>query len=397
VKRLTKRFSAPEEEREHVKDRLGSILFLFLIETAFFGLILLFLVVEGIIPVFSVILGTILLSYLIKRFESVNDFLQSLFNCHKRVAILWGMIFLLALPILLHKSPYLIHILFLAGLYAALAIGLDFQVGSTHLVNFATAADYGIGAYTAALLSVKFGWSFWVVLPLGGVAAALFGFLLGLPTMKTKTYYLSLVTIAVGLVIYLLLNNFAWTGGPNGVSGIPFPRIGSFSFGSSLLIFGIELPFQANFYYLILILVIIEFVVAQRLYHSKIGLAWNAIRDDEIAAECQGIDVTGSKIMAFYTNAFFDGLAGAVYAFNVSFISPENFTFMLSVIVVTMVIVGGMGNTAGVIFGAIIMTLIPEKLQVLQTYRLWVFGLIILLMLLVRPKGLFPQKIRQYT
>ncbi len=383
-------------EREVVKNGLRDVVLLLLIETAFFGLILLFLVVEGIVSVLSVILGTILLSYLIKRFEPVNAFLQTLFDRNRKVAVGWGMLFLIGLPIFLHRSPYLIHILFLAGLYSALAIGLDFQVGSTHLVNFATAADYGIGAYTAALLSVEFGWSFWVVLPLGGVAAALFGFLLGLPTMKTKTYYLSLVTIAVGIVIYLLLNNFAWTGGPNGVSGIPFPKIGGFSFGSSLRFLGIELPFQANFYYLILTLVIIEFVVAQRLYHSKIGLAWNAIRDDEIAAECQGIDVTGSKIMAFYTNAFFDGLAGAIYAFNVSFISPENFTFMLSVIVVTMVIVGGMGNTAGVIFGAIIMTLIPEKFQVLETYRLWVFGLIILLMLLVRPKGLFPQRIRRY-
>jgi len=380
-----------------VKHRLQDILVLLLIETGFFGLLLLFLVVEEIISVFSVILGTILLSYIVKRLESFNAFLQALFNRYKGIAVLWGLVFLVGLPILLHDSPYLIHILFLAGLYAALAVGLDFQVGSTHLVNFATAADYGIGAYTAALLSVKFGWSFWIVLPLAGMAAALFGFLLGLPTMKTKTYYLSLVTIAVGIVIYLLLNNFAWTGGPNGVSGIPFPKIGSFSFDSSLHIFGIELPFQANFYYLVLILVILEFVVAQRLYNSKIGLAWNAIRDDEIAAGCQGIDVTRSKIMAFYTNAFFDGLAGAIYAFNVSFISPENFTFMLSVIVVTMVIVGGMSNSAGVIFGAIIMTLIPEKFQVLQTYRLWVFALVILLMLLVRPKGLFPQKIRQYT
>ena len=110
--------------------------------------------------------------------------------------------------------------LFLAGLYTTLAIGLDFQVGAANLVNFATAADYGIGAYTAAMLAVHFGWSFWVVLPLGGLAAALFGFLLGLPTMKTKTYYLSLVTIAVGLIIYLLLNNLSWTGGPNGIAGI---------------------------------------------------------------------------------------------------------------------------------------------------------------------------------
>ena len=141
----------------------------------------------------------------------------------------------------------------------------------------------------------------------------------------------------------------------------------------------------------------IEFIVARRLYNSRIGLAWNAIRDDEIAAECQGINVTGSKIMAFYTNAFFDGLAGAIYAFNVSFISPENFAFMLSVIVVTMVIIGGMGNTSGVILGAIIMTLIPEKFQVVQSYRLWLFAVIILIMLLARPKGLLPQKTRQYS
>jgi len=379
-----------------VKERLGDLLLLLLLETAFFGLILIFLIVEQIIPVLVFIVGTLLLSYLIKRLEYVNVFLQNLFNRHKKTALCWGFIFLVLLPFVLHKSPYFIHILFIAGLYAALAIGLDFQVGSTHLVNFATAADYGIGAYTAALLAVNYGWSFWVVLPLGGLAAALFGFLLGLPTMKTKTYYLSLVTIAVGLIIYILLNNLTWTGGPNGIAGIPFPRIGGFSLGSSLHIFGIELPFQANFYYLILALLLVEFIVARRLYNSRIGLAWNAIRDDEIAAECQGIDVTGSKIMAFYTNAFFDGLAGAIYAFNVGFISPENFAFMLSVIVVTMVIVGGMGNTAGVIFGAIIMTIIPEKFQVFQAYRLWLFALIIIVMLLVRPKGLFPQKIRQY-
>lgn len=381
---------------ESMKERLRSIFLLLLLETGCFGLILVFLIVEDVRFVLVFILGTLLLSYLAKKLEAVNAFLQDLFNRHKRVALCWGIAFLVILPFVLHKNPYITHILFIAGLYAALAIGLDFQVGATHLVNFATAADYGIGAYTAALLAVNYGWPFWVVLPLGGLAAALFGFLLGLPTMKTKTYYLSLVTIAVGLIIYLLLNNLTWTGGPNGVSGIPFPQIGGFSFGSSLHLLGIELPFQANFYYLVLALLFVEFVVARRLYNSKIGLAWNAIRDDEIAAASQGIDVTASKIMAFYTNAFFDGLAGAIYAFNVGFIAPENFAFMLSVIVVTMVIVGGMGNTAGVIFGAVIMTIIPEKFQVFQTYRLWLFALIILAMLLVRPKGLFPQKIRQY-
>lgn len=380
-----------------VKKHFGDIGLLFLLQTVFFGLIMVFLIVEKIVLVLSVIFGTIFISFLIVKLKPVNQFLQSLFNKYKKVALCWGVLFILVLPLLLHESPYLIHMLFMAGLYAVLAIGLDFQVGSTHLVNFATAADYGIGAYTAALLAVNFGWSFWVLLPLSGLAAALFGFLLGLPTMKTKTYYLSLVTIAVGLIIYLLLNNLSWTGGPNGIAGIPLPSIGGFSFGSVLNIFGLELPFQANFYYLILAILLVEFIVARRLYNSLIGLSWNAIRDDEIAAQCQGINVTSSKIMAFYTNAFFDGLAGAIYAFSVGFISPENFAFMLSVIVITMVIIGGMGNTTGVIFGATIMTLIPEKFQVVQSYRLWLFAIVILVMLLVRPKGLFPQKIRQYS
>lgn len=377
------------------KGPVGLLLLLFL-ESLFFALVLVFLVAEDIIAILAVILGTVVLSFVMVKNERLNAFLQDLLNHYKTPAVAWGLIFILGLPFILHNNPYLIHLLFLAGLFAVLAVGLDFQVGSTHLVNFATAADYGIGAYTAALLVVHFGWSFWIILPLSGLASSLFGFLLGLPTMKTKNYYLALVTIAVGLIIYLLLNNLSWTGGPDGIAGIPYPTIGGFSLGDSAHIFGMALPFQANFYFLILVILFLEFVEARRLYHSKIGLAWNAIRDDEIAAACQGIDVTRSKIMAFYTNAFFDGLAGAIYAFNVGFISPENFGFMVSVIVVTMVIIGGMGNVIGVIFGAVIMTLLPYKFQVVQSYRLWLFALIIILMLLARPKGLFPQKTRQY-
>jgi ABC-type branched-subunit amino acid transport system permease subunit len=380
-----------------MKKGLTGLLLLLFLESLFFALVLVFLVVEDIIPILAVILGTVVLSFVMVKYERLNAFLQDLFDPYKKTAVAWGLIFVLGLPFILHDSPYLIHLLFLSGLFAVLAIGLDFHVGSTHLVNFATAADYGVGAYTAALLAVNFGLSFWIILPLSGLAAALFGFLLGLPTMKTKTYYLSLVTIAVGLIIYLLLNNLSWTGGSDGIAGIPYPTIGRFSLGDSVRIFGLELPFQANFYYLVLAILFLEFVVARRLYQSKIGLAWNAIRDDEIAAACQGIDVTGSKIMAFYTNAFFDGLAGAIYAFNVGFIAPENFAFMLSVIVVTMVIIGGMGNVTGVIFGAVIMTLIPEKFQAVQSYRLWLFALIIIIMLLARPKGLFPQKTRRYA
>jgi len=373
-----------------------SALWLLAVITLAYGLVIFFLVVEETYTILVTLMVILFLGYFVRRVESLRRWLQSLVEAHKKLAIGWILFLLILLPILLGSNPYVIHIVFSAGLYAILALGLNFQLGSTNVVNFATAASYGIGAYTSALLAVHLGWSFWIVLPISGIVSAFFGFLLGLPTMKTKTYYLSLVTIAFGLIVYLFLNNLSWTGGPNGIGGIPFPSIGSFSLGSSWTLFGLTIPFQANFYYLTLILVVLSYVVAQRIHDSKLGLAWNAIRNDEIAAECQGIDVTRNKIMAFCVDAFFGGVAGTVYAFNVSFISPENFTFMVSVTVVTMVIVGGMDNVPGVIFGALLMTLIPEKFQAFQSYRLWLFGLIILLMLFLQPKGLFPQKIRRY-
>lgn len=379
-----------------MEKRISSLLLLVGLESLGFAFVVAFLVAESLLAIMALLLGALLASVALSRAKQLKEGLLDLIETHRVVAIAWVALFVLALPFILHDNPYAVHMLFLAGLFVALAIGLDFQVGSANLVNFATASTYGIGAYTAALLSVNFGWSFWIVLPLSGAAAMLFGIVLGLPTMKTKTYYLSLVTMAVGLIIYLLLNNMSWTGGPNGIAGIPTPTIGSFDFANNATVFGIELPFQANFYYLILVVIIVEYIVARRLHMSKIGLAWNAIRDDEIAASCQGVDVTRYKIMAFYTNAFFDGLVGAVYACSVGFISPENFAFMLSVIVIAMVLVGGMGNTVGVIIGAVLLTLIPEKLQVVEAYRLWLFAIIMLVVLLARPKGLFPQQVRRY-
>lgn len=377
--------------------KLGSFITVAALETAIFLALVAFLEVEGVAAILVTILGTIGISVAVGRMGQLSRILKAAFQRQRRFAIGLGALYALAFPFVLHENPYAIHMLFVVGIYAILAIGLDFQVGASNIVNFATAASYGVGAYAAALMAVHLGWSFWVILPLSGLTAALFGFLLGLPTMRTKVYYLSMVTLAAGLIIYLLLNNLSWTGGPNGIAGIPYPTVGHFDFGENASVFGVELPFQANFYYLILAVLGVEYVVAKRLYMSKIGLAWNAIRDDEIAAECQGIDVTGYKIMAFYTNAFFDGFAGAIYAFNVGFISPENFSFMLSVIAITMVLVGGMGNPVGVLLGAVLLTLIPEKFQILESYRLWLFSLIMLGVLLIRPRGLFPEKTRAYA
>jgi branched-chain amino acid transport system permease protein len=264
------------------------------------------------------------------------------------------------------------------------------------VVNFATAASYGIGAYTSALLAVHYQVSFWLGIFISGGMASFFGLLLGFPCMKTKDYYLSLVTIAFGLIIYILLINFSWTGGPNGIPNIPAPSLGGHSFREPLQVLGFTLPFQANFYYLIFLFAGIALTVAHRLHHSRIGLTWNAIREDEIAARCQGIDVTWYKILAFCIDAFFGGVAGTVYAHYIGFISPENFAFIVSVVVVTMVILGGMDNVFGVIVGAVLLTVLPEKLRAFEDLRLLMYGSVIILMLIFRPQGLFPQKLRIY-
>lgn len=366
------------------------------IETLLFAFVFLFLIFEKIHSILGILGGIILVSILINKVDRLNSFLRKCFSEHKKLAILYGIIFVLALPVFLKDKPYHIYILFNTGLFALLGLGLNWQIGSTNIVNFATGASFATGAYTSALLAVHMGWSFWILLPISGLAAAGIGFILGLPCMKTKTYYLSLVTMAFTLIVYLLLNNLSWTGGPDGISGIPFPKIGNHSFGSPIRLFGLEIPFQANFYYLTIFLVMLTFRVDRRFRYSRIGLSWNAIRSDEVAAECQGINVTFSKVLSFCANFFFDGIAGTVFAFSMGHISPESFNFNVSVTVVAIVIVGGMDNAAGVLLGALLMTLIPEKFQVFQDYRMLIFGLTILIMLRLRPKGLFPQTVRKY-
>jgi ABC-type branched-subunit amino acid transport system permease subunit len=249
-----------------------------------------------------------------------------------------GSALLLSIPFLLRDAPYLIHLCLTTGIFIMLATGLNFQLGSTNIVNLATAASYGVGAYASALLSVHLGLPFWVVIFAGGASAAFMGFILGLPASKTKDYYLSLVTIAFGLIVYLMLNNLQFTGGPNGIGGIPAPSLFGYNFKSELRLFGFTLPFHANYYYLVLFFVFLYTLVSHRLSFSRTGLTWNAIREDEIAARCAGINVSNYKILSFCINCFMDGVTGAVYAHYIGFISPENFQFMLSVVVVTMVI-----------------------------------------------------------
>jgi branched-chain amino acid transport system permease protein len=377
-------------------NKIGKAILLVVVEIAFFILFCAFMLTHQLGKTIAFLILFIFLGVLFKKWEGLNDAMARLFKEMKILSIGVFILMVLTLPFVFQTSPYLIHVCVMAGLYAILALGLNFQLGSTNVVNFATAASYGIGAYASALLAVHFQVPFWIGIFIGGSAASLFGLVLGIPCMKTKDYYLSLVTIAFGLIIYILLINFSWTGGPNGIPNIPPPSILGHSFREPINLFGFNLPFQSNYFYLIFIFVIGALFVAYRLHHSRVGLTWNAIREDEIAARCQGIDVTWYKILAFCIDAFFGGVTGTVYAHYIGFISPENFAFIVSVVVVTMVILGGMDNVFGVIIGAILLTILPEKFRAFEDFRLLIYGMIVVTMLMFRPQGLFPQKLRVY-
>ncbi len=326
----------------------------------------------------------------------IEDAIVGAFQSQRRLATMLGIVLVLLYPFVLNGNTYALHLVIVALLYSVLALALNFQLGSANIPNFATGATYGIGAYTSALLAIHFGFSLWATLPAAAIMATAFGFLLGIPAMRTRDSYLALVTIAFGIVIHQMLNNLDWTGGPNGLVGIPAPSLFGHSFMRPIDIFGVRLPSQANFYYLSASLLGLAILSAKRLHSSRIGLAWNAIRADELAARCQGINVAWYKILAFAVDAFLAAFAGTIYAFYVSYISPDNFTFLVSVTIMTMVIVGGMDNTFGVIVGAFLLTLLPEKLRIFSDYRLLFVSVVVILFLILRPKGLFPQRQRHY-
>ncbi len=354
------------------------------------------LVAEGTVPVVAVLALMGAGFALLQLRPGIEDAITDAFHAAKGVAMIGGVVILLAYPAFLGNNTYALHLIIVALLYSVLALALNFQLGSANIPNFATGATYGIGAYTSALLAINFGFSLWASLPAAALVATAFGFLLGIPSMRTRDSYLALVTIAFGIVIHQLLINFDWTGGANGLVGIPAPSLFGHSFMQPIELFGLRLPAQANFYYLSVVLLGIAILSAHRLHASRIGLAWNAIREDELAAKCQGINVAWFKILAFAVDAFLAAFAGTIYAFYISYISPDNFTFLVSVTIMTMVIVGGMDNIFGVIVGAFLLTLLPEKLRIFADHRLLFVSVVVILFLILRPKGLFPQRQRHY-
>ncbi len=301
-------------------------------------------------------------------------------------------------------------------LYMILAIGLNIVVGQAGLLDLGYIAFYAVGAYLYALLaSPHFGLHlpFWVILPLGAALAAFFGVLLGAPTLRLRGDYLAIVTLGFGEIIRIFLNNLNApvniTNGPQGVNMIDPATFGGFSFAGRYEVFGMTVTSAHLYYYLFLVLALGAVFVSLRLQHSRIGRAWVAIREDEVAAEAMGINTTRIKLLAFAMGASFAGVAGVLFASFQGFVSPESFNLLESIMVLCMVVLGGMGNIFGVMLGAFLLTVLPEALRYIGDaqrallgevvvdpgdLRMLLFGLALVAMMLYRPEGLLPSRRR---
>ncbi len=291
---------------------------------------------------------------------------------------LGALVVVLALLPFVITNPYYIDVMVVIGLYAMLGLGLNVVVGFAGLLDLGYIAFYAIGAYVATFIVMAFGgYVFWFVLPISAIAAGIFGVLLGLPVLRMRPDYLALVTMGFGEIVRIALNNFDFTGGPNGLG--PIPR-------AIVPLLGIKLYQPIHFYYLVLALVVLTVFVVRRLQDSRIGRAWSYIREDELAAEVMGVDIVRTKLLAFGLGAMWSGFAGAVFAVKQTHVAPESFTFMESFLVVCIVVLGGMGSIPGVILGAVSLIVLPELLRDPTLGRIILVAMVAGIVLLLRPR-----------
>ncbi len=287
-------------------------------------------------------------------------------------------------------STYQINIMITALMYVVLGLGLNIVVGVAGLLDLGYVAFYAVGAYSYALLHLHFGLGFWTVLPIGGLLAASFGIILGFPVLRLRGDYLAIVTLGFGEIIRLILENWNdFSRGPSGISNIPRPGF-----------FGMEMSLNQSItylYYLMIAMVIFTIFVVNRLQNSRIGRAWFALREDEIACQAMGIDKTRTKLTAFALGAFWAGMVGVIFAAKTTFVNPASFTFLESAIILCIVVLGGMGSIIGVIIAAIILMLLPEYLRAFSDYRMLVFGATLVIMMVFRPQGIISTVRRTYT
>jgi branched-chain amino acid transport system permease protein len=286
-------------------------------------------------------------------------------------------------------DTYQANIMGLALIFVVLGLGLNITVGLAGLLDLGYIAFFAIGAYTYALLNTRCGLGFWTCLPLGGLAGALCGVLLGFPILRLRGDYLAIVTLGFGSIARIVFENWEELfGGAQGIAGVARPGLFGFEMGMA----GITI----YLYYLVLALVALTAFVTRRLQHSRIGRAWVAMREDEIACAAMGVDVARTKLSAYACGAFWAGLVGVLFAARNTYINPNSFTFLESALVLSIVVLGGMGSLVGVVIAALVLVLLPEYLRAFADYRMLVFGAVMVLMMILRPQGLVVARRRRY-
>ena len=295
-----------------------------------------------------------------------------------------------------HEEHFVILMMTTALLLMVAALGLTIQFGYAGIVNFAGAAFLGIGCYTAAVITKYTPLPTAVTLPLGGLVAALIGSILILPVLRTRGHYAALITIAFGILFKVFLEVNDTLGGPQGIQVKPLVLLG-WNFNSPIEIGGFATSFYFSYLAAALLLLVLSFALVRRIERSWIGLSMDAIRLDEIASACYGLDLARWKVLAFTLGNFLAGAAGAVYGHVLGFIAPNNFTFGDSLILVSIVLLGGIGNPWGVTVAAAFVVILPEKFQVIQEYRFVLYAALVIVILLFRPEGLLPRRLREYV
>ncbi len=294
-----------------------------------------------------------------------------------------------------HDDHFVLLLVVTVLLYTVATLGLNIQFGYAGVLNFAGASFFGIGAYTAAVLNANTAVPHLLVLPLGGLIAALVGSLLLLPVLRTRGHYAAVVTIAFALLFKTFLEVNDVLGGPQGLQ-VKGMNILGWSLNDNIAIGDIELSFYTGYFAVSMALLIGAFVLVRRLERSWIGLNLDALRLDETAADCFGLDVVRWKIVAFTLGNFLIGIAGALFGMVGGFVAPNNYTFADSLVLVSILLLGGIGNPWGVAVATVIVVVVPEKLQTIQEYRFLLYAVLVIMVLLFRPDGLLPRPVRRY-
>ena len=314
---------------------------------------------------------------------------------HENSLALYAVAALIAVAAVFHEDHFVLLLVTTVLLYSVATLGLNIQFGYAGVLNFAGASFFGIGAYTSAVLNTHTAIPHLVVLLIGGLLAAVIGSLLLVPVLRTRGHYAAVVTIAFALLLKTFLEVNDVLGGPQGLQ-VPGMSLFGFSFNENFTVFGTECSFYVAYAMLALAICGGTFVIVKALERSWIGLSMDVVRTDETAAATFGLHIARWKVIAFTLGNFFAAVAGSVYGMMTSFVAPNNFTFSDSLLMVSIVVLGGLGNPIGLIPAALIVLVLPEKLQFIQEYRFLLYAALVIAILLFRPDGLLPRKTRLF-